>query len=173
MTPRRIQLLAAAIAICGAVPAHADPVAGNPDRRILRERPIQENHVGGGKYILPYNFDLVDPMEGKGASTPTWRLPFGASPLTLSRCTLSIAGGPVIDAKGCAYRKAEQGFAVTGPSASGKYAYTVRIAFREDRTATGYVAGGRTGSERALGDLARKGNCWAGEDGAVELCAWR
>ena len=125
--------LAAAIAICGAVPAHADPVAGNPDRRILRERPIQENHVGGGKYILPYNFDLVDPMEGKGASTPTWRLPFGASPLTLSRCTLSIAGGPVIDAKGCPYRKAEQGFAVTAfdfaPNAQAKAA---RLAKRRD-----------------------------------------
>ena len=143
------------------------------------------NGGNGGSVI--YNFYLGGPTAGNGgnggavkmgpsgASSPAAASPSPGVPvsLTLRKCTLTIAGAPVVDAKGCRYNQLGQQFTLVAPSENQKHVYTIKVAWDDQKIGTATLEGGRTNKVRDLSPMTRKGACWVKTDGTVEICAWK
>jgi len=99
--------------------------------------------------------------------------PSVASVPSTGRCTLSIAGEPVVDHKDCQFDKSDKHFAFTAESLNQKYTYTAKVSYNEDKTGQGTLSGGKSKAVRDLGRMSRDKACWINQDESVRLCAWR
>ena len=142
----------------------------------------------GGQVIYCNNCVLGGPAGGPGgpggnavnAGAPPPRVANAAPPPSstssssiIAKCSLRIAGSPVVDARNCYYEKFDRSFSIVAGSDNRKYIYKMSIALNDDKTGRGTLSGGKVSTPRPLGTMTRERACWVSLDRSVELCAWK
>ncbi|TNC15781.1 hypothetical protein FF100_00455 [Methylobacterium terricola] len=138
----------------------------------------------GGQVFHCYKCTITGPTGGaggpggssdSGGARPK-PIDLGSAPVSssvISRCTLRIAGSPVVDAQKCFFEKLERSFSIVAGSENRKYVYKMAVALNDDKTGRGFLEGGKTPGRRALGTMTQERACWVSLDKSVELCAWK